>query len=367
MTLENKKLKILVVRPDRMGDVILSTPVMEVLKVNNPGSHITVMVRENFAPLIRGLPFVDEVMVYDPNGRHKGLGGLFNLISEFRTHGFRIAVVLQSHWQIAAALFAAGVRYRVGPLSQLHSFLFFNRGKRQRRSFVEMHEADYNLQLLRKVGVRAGSRTYAPTVSISEEIKAQAKEWLLKKGITFEKPFILVHPGMGGSALNWPENHYVELVIQLLKEEFQVVLTFGTQEELLMARIEKGLGEYKDKAVYYGGKEAGPIEKLAGLMSFSALVVAPSTGPMHLAVALGKPVVTFFSPIRVQSAIRWGPYLEKDTEASVLVPDVYCGQDFKCLGNLCNYYPCMKSLSVAQAMEEAHKQLKKGEKTGGSI
>jgi heptosyltransferase-3 len=93
------------------------------------------------------------------------------------------------------------------------------------------------------------------------------------------------------------------------------------------------------------------------LYAETSLVVAPSTGPLHLAVAAGKPVVTFYPPIKVQSALRWGPYVADESRASVLVPEVYCGEDFTCRGSLCNYYPCMKSLTVAQALEQANFQL----------
>ncbi len=68
-------------------------------------------------------------------------------------------------------------------------------------------------------------------------------------------------------------------------------------------------------------------------------------------------MLTFYPPIRVQSALRWGPYLADESKASVLVPEIYCGQDFKCLGSLCNYFPCMKGLTVKQALIEAKKQL----------
>ena len=87
------------------------------------------------------------------------------------------------------------------------------------------------------------------------------------------------------------------------------------------------------------------------------MVVAPSTGPLHLAVAVGASVVTFYPPIRVQSAVRWGPYIPDESRASILVPEVYCGEDFRCRGSLCHYYPCMKSLTVAQALEQANIQL----------
>ena len=60
-----------------------------------------------------------------------------------------------------------------------------------------------------------------------------------------------------------------------------------------------------------------------------------------------------------QSALRWGPYVKDESRASIMVPEAYCGQDFHCKGNLCNFYPCMKRISVPQALEQVHLQLDK--------
>jgi ADP-heptose:LPS heptosyltransferase len=107
----------------------------------------------------------------------------------------------------------------------------------------------------------------------------------------------------------------------------------------------------------YGGRDAAGIDFLAALMSKASVVVAPSTGPLHVAVAVGTPVVTFYPPVRVMSALRWGPYLNDEEHSSVLVPDVYCGQAFKCRGSLCHYYPCMRSLTVEGALDQVRKQV----------
>ena len=360
------RLRILVTRPDRVGDVILSTPVFEVLKKHYPSSRITALVQKAVAPLIEGLPSVDEVMIFDPAGKHAGMSGLFELITEFRQRDFRIGVALQSHWKIAAAMFSAGVRYRVGPMSKPHSYLFYNRGVRQRRSEVEMHEADYNLQLLRRLGVRAATRSVPTQVHLADAARSQAFHWLASQGWKAEegRSLIAVHPGMGGSALNWPESHYLELIRGLLREGHGVLITGGPTEGELLDRIRREIAQPASadpgppqRAFFYGGPEVGSIDLLAGVLSLADVVVAPSTGPLHLAVALGKPVVSFFPPIRVQSAIRWGPYQPDETRASILVPEVYCGQDFRCRGPVCNYYPCMKGLGVTQALEQVHLQL----------
>ncbi len=352
-----KRLRILVVRPDRLGDVILSTPVFEVIKQHYSKAQLTCMVKDSIAPILKGLSCVDHVMDFDPEGRHAGIKGFIRLYKEIRCRQFRIAVVLQSHWKIAAVLFLAGIRYRVGPLSKIHSFFFYNRGVRQRRSQVEMHESDYNLQLLRRLGIRVATRTISTQVAIPKSTQDKAKEWLIAKGWTSKKTLVIVHPGMGGSALNWPESHYHELIRSLIESDKQVLVTGGLAETVLLGRVEEALGPLKERVIFFKNDQGNSIDFLGGLFQFADLVVAPSTGPLHLAVALKRPVVTFFPPIRVQSAIRWGPYLLDEAKASILVPENYCGQDFKCLGVLCNYFPCMKSLTVKETIKQVEKQL----------
>jgi lipopolysaccharide heptosyltransferase II len=348
------RLRILVVRPDRLGDVILSTPVFVAIKRHYPRAHLSVLVRENVAPLLRGLAAVDEVIVYDPDRKHRGLKGLLLLGAQLRKREFRIGVVLQSSWRIALALFLGRVRYRVGPLSKLHSFVFYNRGVRQHRSLVEMHEADYNLQLLRRLGIRIPSRRLATQVNLPAEEVRRAQAWLVERGWDPKQTLVVVHPGMGGSALNWPEAHYIELIRALLREGRKVLLSAGPAESELAARVRAACPE---GLITYVNTQGDPVTFLGALYAQAQLVVAPSTGPLHLAVAVETPVVTFYPPIRVQSALRWGPYLPDESRAGVLVPENYCGEDFTCRGSLCHYYPCMKSLTVAQALEEANVQL----------
>jgi ADP-heptose:LPS heptosyltransferase len=370
---ESRTPRILIARPDRIGDVVLSTPVVSALRRQYPNAHITFLVREIVAPVVRGIPDVDAVFVYDPEGRHGGVRGFFRLMEELKAQRFQIAISLHSVFRIAAALYGVGVPNRIGPLSKPHSFFFYNRGSRQRRSLVEMHEADYNLQLLRKLGIRVGSHHIPTRVGLSDERRAWARKWIAeargKLGLepTTEagsRRLIAVHPGMAGSALNWPESHYVELVRSLRKEGHDVLLTGGPAEAALLERILGELAKSGEKVLTYGGGGGGtssrgssPVDHLTALFAETDLVVAPSTGPLHIAVALGKPVVTFYPPIRVQSAIRWGPYIAEPEDAGILVPEVYCGEDFKCRGSKCNYFPCMKMIGPREAMGEVRRLL----------
>ncbi len=357
---QKNAMNILVVRPDRLGDVILSTPALEVIKRFFPKARLTLLVKGHVKPLLEGLSTVDQIIVYEPEGKHAGIRGFFNLLKELQQGHFRYAIVLKSQWTIGLALLVAGIRNRIGPLSKPHSFLFYNRGMRQRRSQVEMHEADYNLQLLHRLGIRVGSRTIPTRIHIPEKTLQDARTWLIEKGWSIEAgPLVVIHPGMGGSALNWPESHYHELARALATDGLQILITGGPSETDLIDRMEKELSLPEPAKIYfYRNSNGTSIDFLAALLTHASLVVAPSTGPLHLAVALDRPVLTFYPPIRVQSAIRWGPYLADESRASVLVPEVYCGQDFHCLGSLCHYFPCMKSLTVNQAINQTRLQLR---------
>ena len=87
------------------------------------------------------------------------------------------------------------------------------------------------------------------------------------------------------------------------------------------------------------------ISGYLNLLSLVDLFIGPSTGPTHLAAALGKPVVAFYSPIKTQSAVRWGP-MNICPEHNILVPDVICGEIRKCAGKKCLYHECMSKLEV---------------------
>jgi lipopolysaccharide heptosyltransferase II len=338
---EKSKLRILVVRPDRIGDVILSTPVFEALKNGIPDSHLTVMVQENLLPLLNGHPFIDELMIYKKQTEVR------KLADEFREKEFQIALALQTNWKLAMAIYLAGIPVRIAPWSKFHSYLFYNKGLRQRRSAVEMHEADYNLQLLENLGITIPRERISTRITISGATVDRANQWLKDKGRDPTKKLILVHPGMGGSARNWPESHYLELIRLLVSEGYQVLITAGPADGNLINRFEGQLKSQGTQALYYQGGNDSQVDFLGALCKNANVVVAPSTGPLHIAVALERPVVTFYPSIRVQSAKRWGPYTER--EAEVFSPQAACGKSNQCIQGQCMDLDCMKSISVADA------------------
>ncbi len=357
---EKKKTKILLIRPDRIGDVVLSTPVIAAIKHYYPNAEVYFLVRDHVLPVVKHNALLSGILVYYPYTTHKGFSGFWKLLKEIRKHKFQIAITLQVSFFVSMAMFYSGIRYRIGPYSKWYSFFIFNRGIRQARSTVEMHEADYNLMLLRRIGIRVPSRQFQPNITVDAEAKQRMREFLKKEGLEESTPFVVVHPGMGGSALNWPEGYYVDLIQRILTRSIPVLVTGSVTEKIMVDRVVLASKSHDPKNLlhfFLGALSHTGLEDFIALLSLTKVVIAPSTGALHIGLALGKPTVSFFSPIKVQSALRWGPYTEEDEKNSVLVPDALCGQDYKCAGRRCHFYFCMERLSVEEAFQNVLGQL----------
>jgi lipopolysaccharide heptosyltransferase II len=354
---KDKKLKFLVVRPDRIGDVVLSTPVIDALKRAYPGSEIHFLAQDFVIPVLRHHHNLDRVIVYRPNTNHFGILGFFRLVQALRREKYDVAITLQVNFKVSFAIFLAGIKYRIGPYSKIYSFLFFNKGMRQNRSMVAMHEADYNLMLLRKFGIKTPTRVFNPHIVVDADAKERMRKYVQAQGIEDNKKMVVIHPGMGGSALNWPYGYYADLARRCAQEGFYVYITGAFREKELVAKVveEAMVGlelEQKQKIKAFIGENSDTgLSNFIALLSLAQVVVAPSTGPLHIAVALGKKTVSLYPPIKVQSAIRWGPYYDDDSKHVVFVPEALCGQDFKCIGQKCPFYYCMERISVEDVFE----------------
>ncbi|MBI3599708.1 MAG: glycosyltransferase family 9 protein, partial [Nitrospinae bacterium] len=160
-----------------------------------------------------------------------------------------------------------------------------------------------------------------------------------------------IHPGSGGSARNWKPEKYAELADKIIDKTGAVIfVTGGTGEEELLDRI---VSSVKGKVVKYISYDG--LKELSAVIKRFNVMVGSSTGPIHIATAVGTPVVSIYCPIFVCQPKRWGPIGEKDI---AIVPDVpFCK---KCVFEKCKYYDCMDRISVDRVFEEVEKRLLRG-------
>jgi len=125
----NKSTRILLVRTDKIGDVVLTTPAIAALRKKYPEAHLVGLVSTTAAEVYRMNPHLNSHIVLDPN-LYTGFLGFWRLVRRLRKEKLQAAVAFQTKMPVAFALLFAGIRYRIGPYSKWWSWLCFNLGRR---------------------------------------------------------------------------------------------------------------------------------------------------------------------------------------------------------------------------------------------
>ncbi len=324
--------RILVIRTDRIGDVILSTPVLTALKRAYPRARVDMMVRCYTREVVEDHPHVDEVVI-DPQEN----GSKFiQLVLYLHRQHYDAVLVLHPTFRLALMCWLARIPLRVGTLYRAYSFLF-NRRVRQHRRGSGRHEADLNLELAGTVGGHCEDLELR--LQVPEDIQARVRQKLHESDIAGR--FVVVHPGSGGSARDWPWTAFADLCDRIQSRmDVTVVLTGSNSERALIDRI---AGRCHHRPVRLDGQLS--IKELSAVLKRASVVVANSTGPLHLAVAVNTPVVGLYCTLPACHPDRWGPWHYPD---SVLVPEtVSCEAD----------PACMESISVDRVFDKICEQI----------
>ena len=298
----------MIIRTDRMGDVILSTPVLTAVKKKYPQAKTTMLVSGYTVDVVSGHPDLDHVMVDDPEGEHKGFRGLLKLAKSLRTARFDAVLVLHPTSRLAWLCFLAGIPLRVGTGYRAYSILF-NRRVFQHRKKSGRHELELNLDLAQAIG--APLKEIEFKFHIPQESSVRIDQWLTEQNLN-GKHFIVLHPGSGGSALDWPLEYFGDLANQLQKKHGLPVVVTGSGKE---APLIDELSKLAPKIIRADGQFS--IKELAALLKKADVMLANSTGPLHLAVAVGTRVVGLYCTLPACHPDRWGPY---SSTATVLTP-----------------------------------------------
>ncbi len=289
---------ILVVRTDRIGDVVLTIPAVRALKKAFPQARISMWVASSTRELVEGLPFVDEVLVED---RTKGWAGYREFLTRLRSKKFDLAVNYHTKRRTNLSCFLAGIPGRLGFRNNKFGWLL-NLPVQDRRHLGERHEAEYCLDLLRAVGVKSAD------TSLELPPMPQAEAWV--SGLLRDKrlsgvPLIAFHPDANSPSKCWPAESFARLADRLAQSLHARILLVGGGS----ARRAAGdiLSQVTGEApVDLTGSTT--VAQMAALFRHCQLVISNDSGPVHVAAAAGVPVISLF--LRSQPGInpkRWRP------------------------------------------------------------
>jgi len=282
--------RLLVVRHDRLGDLVLTLPTVALLRQTYPEAEMGLLVAPSNAPLASLVEGVDRVL-QAANQRETLRRLLFDFAPDLIVCVSRGAAIPFAAWR-------AKVAHRVGSGYRYYSPLF-DRQVREHRSGGERHEAEYALSFAHLVGAVPGRAVFP--LRLTGEAESEAARWREAHGLG--KGYVVLHPGTGGSCPAWPVDHYLELAAKLKAAGTPVLFSVGPQDRAIRERLEASPPEVARIPGF-----TGPLPVLAALLSGAALMVSNTTGPMHLASALGTPALSIQVPWPTCGASRWGPY-----------------------------------------------------------
>jgi len=326
---------IAVIRTDRMGDLILTTPLFQAIKEASPEARVLSFASPYAAPVIERNPHVDETILWRNDARE-----MSRALAARRPEA---AILLNPSFRACAAVWRAGIPFRTGPLSRPSSFLFLNRGIRQTRSRSPRHQSELDAAFAPLVTGGRARGASSPLLFLAESEREEGARLLERCGAGGRSPLAGLHAGSGDSALRWPEEHDLLLGRLLRDDGWSIVLTGSASERPRAERLARAIGP--GAFVAAGG---GTLRSFFGLLSHLNLFIAPSTGPLHAAAALGVPVASPYPPLPSQSPARWGPRTER---AAVLVPPVECPARIRCKGARCPHHPCMERIDPRDLRE----------------
>ncbi len=329
-------MKVLLVRTDRLGDVILSTPVATLLKLAHPEAEVRMLVRPGVAPLVRLHEDVDRVVEL-PEPANTGA-----LTRLFQEEDPDAVVVLHPDFRLALATWLAGIPRRIGTRYRVYSFLF-NEPVRVHRKRSSKHELELNVDTAAPLGLaRIDEAKPLFRFRVPEEVERRVVRRLAKLGADPQARGIVLHPGSGGSARDWPVQRFAELARLVHQTGLGPIWVTGTGPE--QGLVDELIERSGVPLLRLDGQLNLP--ELAALLQRARAMVANSTGPLHLAVAVGTPVVGLYCPIGPCHPRRWGPYGRPE---AVLVPPV--PECDRCTTS-CVHYDCMLKITAEQVLEK---------------
>ena len=318
---DNRQLRILVSRIDRIGDVVLSTPIPREIKKIYPDSFVAVLVKNYAKDIYLNNHNVDEIIIFDgeDNGKPKTF---WQLVKEIKKHRFTHAFMLLPNERLNWMLFCAGIPNRIGVGHKLYQFLSFSKYVDRKKYIPLRHEADYCLDMVRKIGVEP--KSLEPEIFLSADEKVKRNEFKKKLAPNGEL-LIGINTSSGKSSPNLIVEEYRNLVVRLSKEKnIRVIVTDDNPPDEI-----KNISK-----VYYPNIALALRESI---INFSALdvLISASTGPMHICAALKIPTISMFCPLPACSPKLWGPLGNK---SEIILPEEnYCQS--VCLGDphICDF------------------------------
>jgi ADP-heptose:LPS heptosyltransferase len=280
-----------------VGDVVMITPMIREIKRTFPDAFIATLTNPNSADVLINNPHINEIITDDLKKE-----SFNNVTAKLRGFKFSDGLLVMPTERAAYQMFLAGIKNRIGVGRKLYEVITFMKSVSRNKYIPLHHEADYCMDLARAFGVE--SDNLAPEIFITKEEKDKGLKLLQDTGSNLKDRRIIVHTGSGGSSRNWSETKYLKLIEKLLihDDKTEIILTAKEMTE-----------HFADSAKSLGGiriiDTRSSVKRLRDLICIIAnadMLIASSTGPLHIASALGTKTFGLYCHRPMNCAKHWG-------------------------------------------------------------
>jgi heptosyltransferase-2 len=287
-------MKLLIRATNWVGDALLALPALRAVRSKFPDASISILARPYVADIYRGQGVSDELIAYAPIAEHRGWSGRNKLIANLRSRHFDVALLLQNAFDAAWLAWRAQIPQRIGYARDARSLLLTKAIPVPKSGEIPAHEKLYYLELVRRAGwLDALPQVDRITLQVSDSARLHAAQVLLDAGSRPHARRIAIGGGASyGSAKCWPPERFAEWANRFLANNDADVILFGTAAEAPVSNAI--IANMRRKPIDLTGRTV--IADLPALLSQCHLFLGNDSGAMHVAAAVGLPVVAIFGP-----------------------------------------------------------------------
>jgi len=296
--------KVLIIRPDAIGDMVLTLPCIEAIKTQYPQWHLTVLASPYNAQIIRHIPYIDNILLdWKKSQKITSIWDRIRYIRHINSHQFDLAIHFYSETDTVWTSVLARIPYHIGDTAKIGLWPVFRKHGVFLKTFDQTkHVMEYNFQLLRSIGIKLDPNRKM-NFPIPPEYKNKGQDLLTAAGRRPNVPLIGIQLGVGfGNRALEPEK-YADY-INLLRTEIDIdvcVTPYSEKEKVFAARF---ANRVKTPVITIPDNS---IPDFMGIISNYTLFVSVDTGPCHLCTAIGIPILAIF-PSRKVKPTRWAPW-----------------------------------------------------------
>jgi heptosyltransferase-2 len=285
--------KILIRCPNWIGDVILSIPAISAVREAFPSAHISTLIKSDLSQLLEGNPDINEIISFEPD--LMSVTEKLKFYRGLKEKNFDLAILLTNSFESALSAYLAGIKERIGYKKDMRGIFLTEKIPMPPRKYPRMHQSDFYLTLVDSIpevrSQKLEARSKKVSFYITEDIQNSVDKFWEEKGLSEKSPVIGMNIGASyGSAKRWFPERFAELSDRIYSElKGEVILFGGSGDMSIEAEIKGGM---KNKALSMVGKTT--LKSLAAMIKRCHLFVTNDSGPMHIAAAVGTPIVAIF-------------------------------------------------------------------------